>query len=113
MSKVVQSINDRCPLQSECERKHCDYQFREKECSYYIGNARPSAEIVDQTTALDAEREEEILASLSEDASGAELPPGQITEMPAGPSGLMMPLPVDKLLPHPDNPRKEIGRAHV
>lgn len=26
-----------------------------------------------------------------------------------GPSGLMMPLPVDKLIPHPDNPRKELG----
>ena len=109
MSKVAQSINDRCPLQSECERKHCDYQFREKECSYYIGNARPGAEIVDQTTALDAEQEAEILASLSEAASGMELPPGQITEMPAGPSGLMMPLPVEKLIPHPDNPRKDLG----
>lgn len=109
MSKVAQSINDRCPLQSECERKRCDYQFREKECSYYIGNARPGAEIVDQTTALDAEQEAEILASLSEDASGTELPPGQITEMPVGPSGLMMPLPIDKLIPHPDNPRKDLG----
>lgn len=26
-----------------------------------------------------------------------------------GPSGLMMPLPVDKLIPHPDNPRKDLG----
>lgn len=108
-SKAGFTINDHCPLQSECERKCCDYKFREKECNYYIGNASPGAEIEDQTTALDAEREAEILASLSEDDSGSELSPGQITELPTGPSGLMMPLPVDKLIPHPDNPRKELG----
>lgn len=110
MSKVAQSINDRCPLQSECERKRCDYKFREKECNYYIGNARPGAEIGDQVSDSEyAEWEKEILASASEDDSGTETPPGQITEMPAGPSGLMMPLPVDKLIPHPDNPRKDLG----
>lgn len=110
MSKLAQPINDRCPLQSECERKHCDYKFREKECNYYIGNARPGAEIGDQASASDyAEWEEEILASASEEDSDKELPAEQASGVTDGPSGLMMSLPVDKLIPHPDNPRKELG----
>lgn len=106
------NINDRCPLQSECERKRCDYKFQERECSYYQGNSRPGAEIVDQTEASDSEYEEweeEILASTSEEDSEEELSPGLITEIAPSPSGLMMPLPVDKLIPHPDNPRKDLG----
>lgn len=101
MSKVAQSINDRCPLQSECGQKHCDYKFRERECSYYYGNARPGAQIEDLERAMDAEWEAEALASLPEDDNEADPAPG--------PSGLMMPLPVDKLFPHPDNPRKDLG----
>lgn len=101
MGKVAQSINDRCPLQSECGQKHCDYKSRERECSYYYGNARPGAQIEDQEKAMDAEWEAEVLASLPEDDTEADPAPG--------PSGLMMPLPVDKLIPHPDNPRKDLG----
>ena len=36
-------------------------------------------------------------------------PPKEPEPVTPGPSGLMMPLPVDKLHPHPDNPRKELG----
>ena len=36
-------------------------------------------------------------------------PPKEPEPVTPGPSGLMMPLPVDKLRPHPDNPRKELG----
>lgn len=99
-SKVTLSINDRCPLQSECERKRCDYKFREKECSYYIGNARPGAQIEDQEKTVDAELEAELVAQLEDEREADSVP---------GPSGLMMPLLVDKLIPHPDNPRKELG----
>ncbi len=101
MSKVTQPINDRCPLQTECEQKRCDYKFREQECSYYSANARPGAEIADPTEAMDTDWEEKALASLPEgdyDMDSA-----------SGPSGLMVSLPVDKLIPHPDNPRKELG----
>ena len=101
MSKIAQPINDRCPLQSECKQKRCDYKFREQECGYYASNNRPGAEIEDQTKARDEDWEEKALASLEENDSSAKLAPG--------PSGLMMPLPVDKLIPHPDNPRKELG----
>lgn len=41
-------INDRCPLQDECGRKKCKYQFNELDCPYYWANARPGAEIPDQ-----------------------------------------------------------------
>jgi ParB family chromosome partitioning protein len=41
-------INERCPLQSECGRKKCEFQFHESECNYYIGNSRPGYEIPDQ-----------------------------------------------------------------
>ncbi len=108
MGKIAQPINDRCPLQTECEQKHCDYKFRERECSYYSGNSRPGAEITDQAETMDAEWEEKILASfLAEGDSDTELPPEQMTT--SGLSGLMVSLPVDKLFPHPDNPRKELG----
>lgn len=36
--------NERCPLQSECN-KTCDYKFAEKSCPYYMANARPGLEI--------------------------------------------------------------------
>lgn len=101
MSKVTQSINDRCPLQNECGRKRCDYKSREQECSYYYANARPGAEIDGQ--AMDAELEAEILASLPEAESTGAQPLA-----PARRSGLVM-LPVEKLYPHPDNPRKDLG----
>ena len=41
-------INARCPLQDECGRKKCAYQFRELDCPYYWANARPDSEIPDQ-----------------------------------------------------------------
>ena len=109
MGKIAQPINDRCPLQVECEQKRCDYKFREKECGYYSANARPGAEIEDQAEARDADWEEKALASLLKEDSDGGLSPGLITEAFPGPSGLMMPLSIDKLIPHPDNPRKELG----
>ena len=37
---MKKSINDRCPLQVECERKKCEYVRKELECPYYSANAR-------------------------------------------------------------------------
>lgn len=116
MGKVAQPVNDRCPLQTECEEKRCDFKFREQECSYYSANARPGAEIEDQAETMDANWEEEMFGSLPEDGADEEVPlePSQepeklVTPVTSGPSGLMVSLPVDKLIPHPDNPRKELG----
>lgn len=107
MKKV---INDRCPLQSECGRKKCEHQFCERDCSYYQGNARPGAEIEDQTKAMEAEWEAQmddtsVLADTSAPAAPQDAEPAVVH----GDAGALVLLPVDKLLPHPDNPRKYLG----
>lgn len=83
MSKI---INDRCPLQSECERKKCDFLFKEAKCPYYYANINPDAEIEGQSSVdfydiLDDDGEENFLEYIS----------------------------IDELYPHPDNPRKDLG----
>lgn len=45
---MKKSINDRCPLQVECERKKCEYVRKELECPYYSANARKGYYIDDQ-----------------------------------------------------------------
>ena len=81
--------NERCPLQVECGRK-CAHEGHEIECEYYYANARPGYEIKDQE-ALRFERSDD---ELFED----EPMPGQLTYIS-----------VDKLHPHPHNPRKDVG----
>ena len=46
MAKKV--LNERCPLQTECERKTCEYVRKELECPYYSANARDGYYIYDQ-----------------------------------------------------------------
>ena len=46
---MKKSINDRCPLQVECERKRCDFIHTEMECPYYSANARKDYYIDDVT----------------------------------------------------------------
>lgn len=45
---MKKSINDRCPLQIECERKKCEFVNKELECPYYSANAREGYYIEDQ-----------------------------------------------------------------
>lgn len=103
-------INARCPLQSECGRKSCKFQHHERDCSYYQGNARPDAEIEDQGVAMEAEWE----ASLNAQSVLADAPAADGDHAPepvviqAAPGNMIL-LPVDRLHPHPDNPRKELG----
>lgn len=83
MAKI---INDRCPLQDECGRKKCEFKLKEATCEYYAANSRPGFEIEGQSTAdfydiLDDDDEEKLLEHIS----------------------------IDKLYPHPDNPRKDLG----
>lgn len=96
---MKKSINDRCPLQVECERKKCDFIRTELECPYYSANAREGYHIYDQEeirNRRDRERmDEALLASMGDDDDDA-------------PDGLVY-IPVEDLYPHPDNPRKDLG----
>lgn len=96
MAKKV--LNERCPLQTECERKTCEYVRKELECPYYSANARDGYYIYDQEAIRDRrDREamdEALLASLGDDDDA--------------PDGLVY-IPVEDLYPHPDNPRKDLG----
>lgn len=109
MSKI-KVINDRCPLQGECGRKKCEHQFCERDCSYYQGNARPGAEIEDQTKAMEAEWEAQMdNTSVLADTSAPAAPQDAEPVVVHGDAGALVLLPVDKLHPHPGNPRKELG----
>ncbi|WP_368273892.1 ParB/RepB/Spo0J family partition protein [Intestinimonas butyriciproducens] len=96
---MKKSINDRCPLQVECERKKCDFIRKELECPYYSANAREGYYIYDQEAIRDRrDREamdEALLASLGDDDDDSH-------------DGLVY-IPVEDLYPHPDNPRKDLG----
>ena len=81
MAKI---INDRCPFQSECEKKKCEFLFKEAECLYYASNVRPGYEIEGQNT-IDA------FDILADDENSLEY------------------ISIDELFPHPDNPRKDLG----
>lgn len=99
---MKKNLNKRCPLQAECERT-CKYERHELDCDYYEVNARPDYEIADQE-----ERRREIERRHTrelEEAMMAELP----DEEEASAKGRLVYIPIDKLFPHPDNPRKELG----
>ncbi len=89
--------NKRCPFRNQCG-KVCEHVGSELGCSYYKYNACGDDVIEDQERIREImekanirEKEEEILAEM-EDEKG----------------GLIM-ISVDKLYPHPDNPRKSLG----
>lgn len=99
--------NERCPLQAECERK-CKFKGKELECGYYHANARPGYEIADQEekrfspSKLTFDRDD--FDDLDDDVDEVEE-----VETEGRINGLMCKIPVDKLIPHPDNPRKDLG----
>ena len=97
---MKKSINDRCPLQVECERKRCDFIHTELECPYYSANARKDYYIDDQEeirNRRDRERmDEALLASLGDDDDDTA-------------DGGLVYIPIEQLYPHPDNPRKDLG----
>lgn len=98
---MKKSINDRCPLQVECERKKCDFIRKELECPYYSANAREGYYIYDQEETRErqyqAHMDEALLASLGDD-----------DDDDAADGGLVY-IPIEQLYPHPDNPRKDLG----
>lgn len=108
MAKKV--INERCPLHVECERKKCEHIGHELECPYYEANAREELIIEDQ----EAIRRERWRKAEEEDFERmmADLDPEDDEEDPRDQSaaaGKLVLLPVDRLYPHPDNPRKNVG----
>lgn len=70
---AMKKLNDRCPLQQECERT-CQVVGHERDCDYYVNNRYCTEGIPDQDELLaeeeirqEREREERYLASLSAD----------------------------------------------
>lgn len=100
------NLNDRCPLQAECERK-CEYKFRELECDYYANNGIGE----DRTIPDQEEKRGEAERKAYEEQYEADLTDVEVDEAADHNAevGNMVMLPIDQLHPHPDNPRKDIG----
>ena len=98
---MKKSINDRCPLQVECERKKCDFIHTELECPYYSANAREDYYIDDQEEIRERQylerQDAQFLESLGDD-----------DDDDTADGGLVY-IPIEQLYPHPDNPRKDLG----
>jgi len=96
-------LNTRCPLQVECERK-CTYEGHELDCDYYFNNAVGEDRTIEDQELIRAEREREVYEAEYE----AEL--AAVDEEDHLPDATkMVYLPIDRLHPHPDNPRKDVG----
>lgn len=90
-------INDRCPFTSECGRKKCLYIRREAGCPYYSANAMPGAEIEDQGTVMPTLPGEDDIDNDSE-----------LEEEEREMNHIMM-ININRIYPHPNNPRKDLG----
>ena len=86
------NINKRCPLSAECEKKTCDFVNNEHKCDYYKYNASGDNVIPDQEEILELQRKQ-----LDMELEG-ELDTNDLIYIP-----------VTRLFPHPDNPRKDLG----
>lgn len=126
--------NERCPLQAECGRK-CEHAGHELDCTYYRNNARDELVIDDQeerrenewreavfqeeTAVLNWDEEDEwdgdewngeddySSVSLTADRSPDKGSHGE-QGAPAEPGRLVW-IPTERIYPHPDNPRKDLG----
>ena len=86
------NINKRCPLSMECERKTCDFVNNEHKCDYYKYNAVGDNVIPDQEEILELQRKQ-LDMELEDELDSNDL----------------IYIPVTRLFPHPDNPRKDLG----
>lgn len=103
---MKKNLNRHCPLQTECERT-CKYEGHELDCDYYEVNARPDYEIEDQEERrreIERKREAEYW---EEQIAG--LPDEEAEAQEASTKGRLVYIPIGKLFPHPDNPRKDLG----
>ncbi len=96
---------NRCPLKGECGQKKCEYQGHELDCSYYRANTRPGYFLEDQWW---DEYDVSDAGANAQDDAAEPLPKADMASAPPT-FGLMTALPVSKLYPHPDNPRKDLG----
>ena len=87
----MKNINERCPLSVECGKKKCEYVRQELDCAYYLANSRPGFEIDDQESRRTLPGDEAFIGET------------------AGKGNRLVYIPVDRLVPHPDNPRKDLG----
>lgn len=100
-------INDRCPLQGECERSKCGFIGKELDCPYYFSNAVPGCDIDDQEEVRERRRRErekaELLPALGYttwDAAGKG--PAPVSELDTAAPQLRT-IPLEDLLPSPEN----------
>lgn len=89
--------NNRCPLQKECGKK-CEYVHNELECIYYKNNG------IGDNTIPDQEERRAILDEQAEDALFEE----ELANIEEDKGGIVW-IDIDCLIPHPDNPRKDLG----
>ena len=97
---MAKKINKRCPLQVECKR-NCEYEGRELDCDYYEVNGIGSSIIEDQEQ-IREERARKRQAEIDEQFYLGDIDRDYI-------SGEIVRLPIERLHPHPDNPRKDLG----
>ena len=95
---VRKGANKRCPFRNQCG-KPCEHVGSELACSYYKYNACGDDIIEDQ------ERIREIM----EKAEIREREEALMDDMTEEEGSRLVMLPIDKLYPHPDNPRKSLG----
>lgn len=97
--------NNRCPLQQECGRK-CEYVGVELKCDYYRNNGIGDKTIPDQEELR--EQIESLKAKEDFESVIVTLPDDEEETPPTNEAKLVY-ISVDKLEPHPDNPRKDLG----
>ena len=98
--------NDRCPFKDTCEQK-CEWKNKEIECDYYRNNSCPGKEIADQEELREQYTAEHYkVGSGTDEVYAVALTPDTLEATDR--NGIVY-LPIDKLIPHKNNPRKELG----
>ena len=103
MAKKIK--NERCPLQRECGRS-CEHVGAELKCDYYRNNGIGDNTIPDQEELR--KQIERLKDNEDYEAELAALPDEEEEATPTSEAKLVY-ISVDKLEPHPDNPRKDLG----
>ena len=98
--------NDRCPFKDTCEQK-CEWKNKEIECDYYRYNACPGKEIEDQEELREQYAAEHYKVGSESDEVYTMSPTPGVLE--ANDRNGIVYLPIDKLIPHKNNPRRDLG----
>lgn len=103
----MKKTNDRCPLQAECERK-CQYVGHELDCVYYHTNGVGEDRTIPDQEEIRRERERKADDAWMAERM-AEIADDEEEQETQGENNKMVYIPIEKLSPHPDNPRKDLG----